>query len=98
LGRDPRRKEKERIDQRERGIWVISQEGKGTLDQRGHWKKEEGGSLERRKGRFSRIKIIKASWTCVLFDDVVFHWGLDQFMMMIDGFWKEIRGETKDQP
>ena len=37
-----------------------SSKGKGILDQRRHWKKEEV---------FLRIKIIKASWTRVLFDD-----------------------------
>ena len=48
---DQRRKEKEKIDQKERGIWVISQKEKGNLDQRGHWKKkkeifgQEGGGF-----------------------------------------------------
>jgi hypothetical protein len=43
------------------------------LDQRGHWKKKEEVFEER---GCSRIKIIKASWTRVLFGDdgdVVFH-------------------------
>ena len=41
--------------------------GKGNLDQRGHWKKKEKVFGE--GGGFPRIKIIKASWTRVLFDD-----------------------------
>jgi hypothetical protein len=49
--------------------------GKGNLDQRGHWKKEKDVFGKERE-RVSRIKIIKASWTRVLFDDdndAVFH-------------------------
>jgi len=46
-----------------KGIWR-SDNRKRNPDQSGRWKEE---------GSFSRIKIIKASWTRVLFDDVVFH-------------------------
>ena len=56
--RDPRRKEKERIDQR--GIWEISQKGKESLI------KEDIG---RRRGGLRGSRSSKASWTRVLFDD-----------------------------
>ena len=41
----------------------------GNLDQRGHWKKKKEGVIGKEGEGFSRIKIIKASWTRVLFDD-----------------------------
>jgi hypothetical protein len=56
--RDPRRKEKERIDQR-KGDLGDQSKGKGNLDQRGHWKKKkkvfgkEGGVF--RGSRSSRL-------------------------------------------
>lgn len=43
--------------------------GKGNLDQRGHWKKEEEEVFGKGKEGFSGIKITKAFWTRVLFDD-----------------------------
>ena len=79
--RDPRRKEKERIGQRKRDLGDQSR-GKGSLDQRDLW---EGGD-------FSRIKIIKASWTRVLFDDDCgFHLGIGSVSDDDDddGFWKK---------
>ena len=60
--RDPRRKEKERIDQRKGGSGDQSRE-KGNLI------KEKIGRRRSLGGGFSRIKMIKASWTRVLFDD-----------------------------
>ena len=61
--RDPRGKGKGEDDQE--GIGIIKRR-KGMLDQRGHWKKKEVFGRGRRV--FLRIKIIKASWTRVLFD------------------------------
>ena len=68
--RDPRRKEKERIDQRKRGSGDQSKRKRNPWSKRTLKEEEgEGGLWEGRGGGFSRIKIIKASWTRVLFDD-----------------------------
>ena len=50
-----------------RGSWVISQKERGTLIKEDIERRRR--SLGRRGRRVSRIKIIKASWTRVLFDD-----------------------------
>ena len=64
--RDPRRKEKERMIRKGSGI-VKKEKERKPFDQRGHWKKKEVFGKEE-GGGFSRNKIIKASWTRVLFD------------------------------
>ena len=60
-----RSKEERKGEDDQEGIGIIKKR-KGILDQRGHWKKEEEVFEEE---VFLRIKIIKASWTRVLFDD-----------------------------
>jgi hypothetical protein len=82
---------------------VISQKGKETLIKEDIGRRK-GRSLGKKEG-FPRIKIIKGSWTRVLFDDdddVVFHGGLDQFlmmmmMMMVFGRRRK-REKSEDQP
>ena len=61
---DPRRKETESVDQRT-GELGDQSKGRGSLDQRRHWKEKDVFGKE----KVSRIEIIKAPWTRVLFDD-----------------------------
>ena len=96
--RDPRRKGKERMIRK--GSGIVKRERRGRpFDQRGHWKKRE---VFGKGGRFSRIKIIKASWTRVLFDDddVVFHLRIGSVSDDDDDdddSWKKERREEESQ-